>query len=256
MMKLRIFRKAADQEATYGVYDIEPRQGMTVLDALLQIHDRQDDSLSFRYSCRGAVCGSCAMLINKVPRLACRTQVADLIGETPMNLTPSQSIGQTTGWDQSTEVLIEPLPNMRVIKDLVVDMEDFYAKYRRVQPTLRTQEVGERESLMGQDIVRELESYTNCILCAACYGACPVNGIDPKYIGSAALAKLYRFSIDPRDTAGQKRLELADEPHGWWACKFYTNCNKVCPREVPPNIAIGKSRQRLKEKKKTMEGET
>ena len=256
MMKLRIFRKASVQEATYRVYDVEPSQGMTVLDALFQVHDRQDDSLSFRYSCRGAVCGSCAMLINKVPRLACRTQVADLVNETPMKLAPSQSIRQTTGWDISTEVLIEPLPNMPVIKDLVVDMEGFYAKYRLVQPTLRTQDVGERESIMGQDIVHELESYTNCILCAACYGACPVNAIDPKYIGPAALAKLYRFSNDPRDTAGHNRLELADDPHGWWACKFYTNCNKVCPRDVPPNIAIGKARQELKENKKTMEGKT
>jgi succinate dehydrogenase / fumarate reductase, iron-sulfur subunit len=246
LMKLRIFRKEPDQDPTYQVYDVEPRQGMTVLDALFRVHDRQDDSLSFRYSCRGAVCGSCAMLINKVPRLACRTQVAGLIDETPMKLAPSQSIGRTAGWDPSTEVLIEPLPNMPVIKDLVVDMEGFYAKYRQVRPTIRPKETGERESLMGQDIVQELESYTNCILCAACYGACPINAIDPKYIGPAALAKLYRFSIDPRDTDGKKRLELADEPHGWWACKFYTNCNKVCPRNVPPNIAIGKARQELK----------
>jgi succinate dehydrogenase / fumarate reductase, iron-sulfur subunit len=255
-MKLRIFRKVPDQEANYRVFDIEPHPGMTVLDALFQVHDRQDDSLSFRYSCRGAVCGSCAIMINKVPRLACRTQVAELIDEKPMMLIPSPSIRQTTGWDPSTEVLIEPLPNMTVIKDLVVDMEGFYAKYRQIQPTLRTNEVGERESLMGQDIVRELESYTNCILCAACYAACPVNGIDPEYIGPAALAKLYRFSIDPRDSAGRKRLEIADEPHGWWACRFYTNCNKVCPRDVPPNIAIGRARQELKGKKKSTEGKT
>ena len=255
-MKLRIFRKSSDPEATYRLYDVEAAPGMTVLDALFQIHDRQDDSLSFRYSCRGAVCGSCAMLINKVPRLACRTQVAELVNETPMKLNPSHSIRQTTGWDPSNEVLIEPLPNMTVIKDLVVDMEGFYAKYRRIQPTLRTQDVGERESFMGQDVVNELESYTNCILCAACYGACPVNGIDPEYIGPAALAKLYRFIIDPRDTAGRMRLEIADEPHGWWACKFYTNCNKVCPRGVPPNIAIGRAIQELKEKKRTTEGKT
>jgi len=255
-MRLRIFRKAPDQEETYRVYEVEPHHGMTVLDALFQVHDRQDDSLSFRYSCRGAVCGSCAMLINKVPRLACRTQVAGLIDETPMKLAPSQSIGQTIGWDPPTEVLIEPLPNMPVIKDLVVDMEGFYAKYRRIQPSLRMREAGGRESLMGQDILRELELYTNCILCAACYGACPINGTDPKYLGPAALAKLFRFSIDPRDTDGLKRLELADEPHGWWACRFYTNCNKVCPRSVPPNIAIGRARQELKEKNKVMKGKT
>jgi succinate dehydrogenase / fumarate reductase iron-sulfur subunit len=179
-----------------------------------------------------------------------------LIDEKPMKLAPSQSIKQTTGWDPSTEVLIEPLPNLPVIKDLVVDMEGFYAKYRLIQPTLRTELAGERESLMGQYIVHELELYTNCILCAACYGACPINGIDPEYLGPAALAKLFRFSIDPRDAGGRKRLQLADEPHGWWACKFYTNCNKVCPRDVPPNIAIGKARQELMENGKIKEGKT
>ena len=172
---------------------------MTVLDALFQIHDRQDDSLSFRYSCRGAVCGSCAMLINKVPRLACRTQVAGLIDEKPMTLAPSPSIAQTAGWDPSTEALIEPLPNMPVIKDLIVDMGAFYAKYRQDRSDAARRDTGEKESLMEPDIVHELERYTNCILCAACYGACPVNGIDPEYLGPAALAKLYRFHIDPRD---------------------------------------------------------
>jgi len=252
-MKFRIFRKSPDRGATYCSYDVEERPGMTVLDALFQIHDRQDDSLSFRYSCRGAVCGSCAMSINKVPRLACRTQVAGLVGENPQRLAPSLSIVQTADWDPSTEALIEPLPNMPVIKDLIVDMESFYAKYRQIKPTLHGKVVGDKESIMGPSVVLELERYTNCILCAACYGACPINAIDPDYIGPAALAELYRLRIDPREDDGGKRLELADNPHGWWACRFYTNCNSVCPREVPPNIAIGKARQELMEKKKGTE---
>ena len=220
----------------------------------LPIHDRQDDSLSFRYSCRGAVCGSCAMLINKVPRLACRTQISGLIDERTVKLAPSPAIGQTAGWDAKGEALIEPLPNLPVLKDLVVDMGEFYAKYRHIIPTLQSEARGEKESLMEQSAVHELEKYTNCILCAACYGACPVNGSDPQYTGPAALAKLYRFRIDPRDELAGKRLELADDPHGWWACKFYTNCNKVCPRNVPPNLAIGRARQELTEKRKGTEG--
>lgn len=226
---------------------------MTVLDALFQVHDRQDDSLSFRYSCRGAVCGSCAMLINKVPRLACRTQISSLIGPETMRLAPSPVIGVTAGWDPKAEVLVEPLPNLPVLKDLIVDMGEFYAKYRRILPTLRSETEGERESLMEPGAVQALERYTSCILCAACYGACPVNGSDPDYAGPAALAKLYRFRIDPRDELADRRLELADDPHGWWACRFYTNCNKVCPRNVPPNIAIGRARQELTEKRKSTE---
>jgi len=255
-MKVRVFRKAPDRGAAYLVYDVEEQPGMTVLDALFQIHDRQDDSLSFRYSCRGAVCGSCAMLINKVPRLACRTQVASLVKEERLKIAPSSSIGETAGWDPENEALIEPLPNMPVIKDLVVDMAGFYEKYRRILPTLQPGPAGERESLMSPEAVHELERYTNCILCAACYGACPVNGTDPEYLGPAALAKLYRFRIDPRDKYPGNRLDLADGPHGWWACRFYTNCGKVCPRDVPPNLAIGKARQELAGIKKGTEGKT
>ena len=255
-MKLRILRTSQGSGPAYLVYEIEPRQGMTVLDALFQVHDRQDDSLSFRYSCRGAVCGSCAMLINKVPRLACRTQVAGLIDEKPMNLAPSPTIMATESWDPGSEVLIEPLPNMPVIKDLIVDMDGFFAKYRRIGPTLHAEMAGDRETIMDANAVKELERYTNCILCAACYGACPVNGSDPEYIGPAALTKLYRFRIDPREKDAGKRLGIADVPHGWWACGFYTNCTNVCPRGVPPNVAIGRARQELKERKKVTEGKT
>ncbi len=253
MMKVWVFRKTPGVEATYGAYDVEVHQGMTVLDALFQIHDRHDDSLSFRYSCRGAVCGSCALLINKVPRLACRTQMAGLVNEIPMRLASSRSIVPTVSWNQTTEVLIEPLPNLPVIKDLIVNMDEFYAKYRSIGPTLVADKTEQREPLMEPDEVHELERYTNCIMCAACYGACPINSIDPEYLGPAALAKLYRFSIDPRDGEGNKRLDRADGPHGWWACRFFSNCKKVCPREVPPNIAIGRSIQVLEERKKGKE---
>jgi succinate dehydrogenase / fumarate reductase, iron-sulfur subunit len=253
-MRFMVFRKSPGQGDAYRSYEVEERPGMTVLDALFQIHDRQDDSLSFRYSCRGAVCGSCAMLINKVPRLACRTQMAGLIDERPLRLAPSPSIVPTAGWDPATEALIEPLPNMPVIKDLIVDMDDFYAKYRSIVPTLHAETDGDRESLMGPAKVHELELYTNCILCAACYGACPIDGSDPSYLGPAALAKLYRFHIDPRDHYPGNRLDLADGAHGWNACRFYTNCNKVCPKGVPPNTAIGKARQELKTTGKGSEG--
>jgi succinate dehydrogenase/fumarate reductase iron-sulfur protein len=150
LMMFRVFRKAPGQDATFLLYKLEERPGMTVLDALFQIHDTQDDSLSFRYSCRGAVCGSCAMLINKVPRLACRTQISGLIDEETMKLAASPAIGKTAGWDPKAEALIEPLPNLPVLKDLVVDMGEFYAKYRHIVPTLRSEARGKRESLMEQ----------------------------------------------------------------------------------------------------------
>ncbi|HDQ98736.1 MAG TPA: succinate dehydrogenase/fumarate reductase iron-sulfur subunit [candidate division WOR-3 bacterium] len=223
-------------------------EGMTVLDALFRIQEQLDPSLSFRYSCRGAVCGSCAMLINKVPRLACRTQVAALFGTpTASRLKPWRALEARADWRPRTEVLVEPLPNLPVLKDLVVDMTRFFDHWRVVEPALKpAQDPPDKEYPMTPAQVAELELYTNCILCAACFGACPVNDQQADYLGPAALAKLYRFFLDPREGENDPRLLLAHNPEGWWACQFHTNCRQVCPRGVPPNIAIGQARARLR----------
>ena len=102
---------------------------------------------------------------------------------------------------------------------------------------------------MDPAAVKELETYTNCILCAACYSACPVNAGDEAYPGPAALAKLYRFVIDPREEDHAARLRIADNPHGWWACRFFTNCTAVCPKGVTPSVAIGNARKQLRDSK-------
>ncbi len=240
-MVFRISRSAPGDAPRVDTFEFGPPPGMTVLSALFHIQGNLDDSLAFRYSCRGAVCGSCAMLINGVPALACRTQV---LGSQPKTQNPKP------------EITVAPLPNLPVLRDLVVDMTRFFDSYRRVQPYLQAALAQpERENLMDPKQVAELEAYTNCILCACCYGACPVvsESADPKpetqnqesFLGPAALAKLYRFAIDPRDRPESPRLGLADSPAGWWACKFHRRCNEVCPRGVPPNIAIGKARSEL-----------
>jgi succinate dehydrogenase / fumarate reductase iron-sulfur subunit len=230
----------------YDMFEIEPEAGMTVLDALFMIQNEHDDSLAFRYACRGAICGSCAMLINRVPRLACRTQVARLLdGSDTVELKPYPAI---QGGGPSGDILIEPLPHHKVLKDLVVDMEKFFCLYRAVEPALKPAgEVPEREFRMEADAVRELEKYTNCILCGACVGACPVNSKTGEYLGPAALAKLYRFHIDPREADDDSRLLLANCAEGWWGCEFHTNCMRVCPKKVKPNIGIGNARRRLTE---------
>ena len=106
---------------------------------------------------------------------------------------------------------------------------------------------------MEHGAIPELELYTNCILCAACFGACPVDGENPEYLGPAALAKLYRFHVDPREAKGTGRLERADISNGWWACEFYGNCTRVCPKGVPPTIGIAKARKELTDKGKSQE---
>ena len=244
-MKLNIFRYEGD-ESYYDEFEVPQEPGQTVLDSLFYIQENLDDSLSFRYSCRGAVCGSCAMLINKVPRLACRTQVKPLLegqDEAKIKHYPALERGEKI---KEKSVLVEPLPHLPVVKDLIVDEDKFFEYYRGMKPFLQTDaEAPEKEYEMSPAEVRELEEYTNCILCAACFGACPVDGENLNFRGPAALAKLYRFHIDPRDD--EARLKLADYEYGWWACDFHTNCQKVCPKRVPPNIAIGKARAELQQ---------
>ena len=252
-MRVIILRSPGNGKgARYDTFILDPVPGMTVLSALSEIRDHQDESLAFRYSCRGAVCGTCAMLINKIPRLACRTQVKHLLdGSGNIRLDPYPAIQHTTvSWNPSEDILVEPLPHLPVIRDLVVDMTHFFATYQLTEPVLHpaTAPPG-KEYVMSQQHVEMLESYTGCILCAACFAACPVNGENPEYWGPAALAKLYRFHIDPREARDGTRLRHADHPSGWWACRFHTNCTRVCPKGVPPSIAIGKAEQELRASK-------
>ncbi len=257
-MKFKVYRCNNRMDSpSYETFELEPVSGMTVLEALFQIQKQFDDSLAFHYSCRGAVCGTCAMLINKVPRLACRTQVVPLLkGELKTNLVPYHAIEEiNVPWNPEDEILVEPLPHLPVIKDLIVDMSTFFKYYRFVEPVFKPAAPSpEKERFMEPDAIPELELYTNCILCAACFGACPVDGKNPEYLGPAALAKLYRFHIDPRESKSTERLELANIPNGWWACEFYGNCTRVCPKGVPPTIGIAKARKELENKGKSSEG--
>ena len=247
-MKLKVYRYHEGMTSPrYDTFELEPSPGMTVLGALFQFQEQFDDSLAFRYSCRGAVCGTCALLINKVPRLACRTQVVPLLkGELQMDLASYPAIEESVSWNPRDEILVEPLPHLPVIRDLIVDMTAFFQNYRFVEPVFRPAgHAPQKERLMEHVAVHELDLYTNCILCAACFGACPVDGENSEYLGPAALAKLYRFHIDPREAKGTAKLKKADIPHGWWACEFYGNCTRVCPKGVPPSTAIAKARIEL-----------
>lgn len=280
-MILKVFRYDPESDRKwYNDFDIKPSKGMTVLAALFEAQERYDNSLAFRYSCRGAVCGTCAALVNKVPRLPCRTQIPKLLdGSLDVRLSPYPShVQETVRYNPRKEVLVEPLPHLPVIKDIVVDINPFIEFYKKIDPFLKPGKLksklkskldfdldldsdlelepskiksnrNQKENLMRESDVLELERYTNCILCGSCFGACPVNAKDPSYFGPASLAKLYRFYIDPREKDKVPRLKLADNQEGWWGCEFHANCFKVCPKGVTPNIAIGKARRDLQELK-------
>jgi succinate dehydrogenase/fumarate reductase iron-sulfur protein len=249
-MKLKVFRFDRENgESHYDTFEIELSPGMTVLSALFKIQEELDDSLAFRYACRGAVCGNCAMLINKVPGLACRTRIEPLLkGEGKVKLRLFPGMEETDSWDSKNEILVEPLPSLPKVKDLIVDMDKFFEFYREVRPTFKpTPEPPEREHLMTPETAKELEKYTNCILCAACVSSCPVSGKSEDFLGPAALAKLYRFHIDPRESDEASRLMLANSKRGWWGCEFHSNCKAVCPKGVSPIEGIGKARKEIKE---------
>ncbi|MHA2140666.1 MAG: succinate dehydrogenase/fumarate reductase iron-sulfur subunit [Candidatus Thorarchaeota archaeon] len=242
-MLFRIARSREGNEIThYDLYKVEDRKGMTVLDALFQIQDYMDESLAFRYSCRGAVCGSCAMLVDKIPMLACKTQVSSL-KETTLKLKPFAALTEVpAGWNSEAEILIEPLPNLPILKDLVVDMTKFYDALEALKLWAEPAEGIDPRKQSSNDR-KKIERYVNCIMCALCFGSCPINAEKEEYLGPAALAKAWRFHEDSRVREPEKYLKAAKAPEGSPLCDLIYNCVKVCPKGVAPGGAIRKIKE-------------
>ncbi len=252
--KIFRFDAARDDAPAYQTYTLDVPQGMTVLEVLLRIQAEQDGSLAFRYACRGAVCGSCAMMINGREALACRTQVHGLL-ENPRTVYQGADREEVEERGKGSTIVVEPLRNFQVIKDLVVDMDPFFEKLEAVKPWLQPQKPHPgRERLVEPEAWAEAEPFTNCILCACCHSVCPVAEADPHYLGPAALAQHYRFLVDVRDNADEKRLDLVDGEHGVEGCDFVWNCVHVCPKGVPPTKGIARTRARITRRERGHEG--
>ena len=243
--KIYRFDPERDDEPTYRTYVLGVPEGTTVLEALLRIQAEQDGSLAFRYACRGAVCGSCAMMINGREALACRTQVHGLL-DRPQTVYKGAQREENEQLAEEDIITVEPLRNLRVIRDLVVDMEPFFEKLEAVEPWLQPPGPDpETERVVEPEAWAEAEPYTNCILCACCHSVCPVEEENPAYLGPAALAQHYRFLADVRDGADEERMSLVEGEQGVGGCDFVWNCVEICPKGVPPTKGIAKTRARI-----------
>ena len=217
---LKVFRYDPEiegkKEPRFDDFYVPFTKGMTVLDALMLARDTYDSSLTFRHSCRQAVCGSDAMFVNGRQRLCCKTQLSEL--EEP--------------------VRIEPLPHADVVKDLVVDMEHFYDQMEAVEPYFQTNDYpdGELEEQRQTPENREkVKMSTRCIWCGACMSSCNIAAGDNEYLGPAAINKAYRFTMDEREgeEMKQQRLKILEQEHGVWRCQTQFSCTEVCPKDIP-----------------------
>jgi len=214
------YRPEQEGEPVFQEYEVPFRKDWVVLDALNHIKDRVDGSLSFRWSCRMGVCGSCGMKVNGEPKLTC---AAFLAAHLP------------------GPIRVEPLDYFAVVRDLVVDLRDFLGKLKKVKPWLvRSHEkaIAEGEYRQTPDELDAYKPWSMCINCMLCYSACPIYGLEPGFIGPAAIALAQRYNADSRDQGAAERLEILSGHDGLWQCTFVGECSKVCPKNVDPAGSI------------------
>ena len=219
-VEIKRFNPETDEKPRWDRFVVEAEPSERVLGVLQSIKDHQDGTLSFRRSCAHGICGSDAMLINGINRLACKVLVRDL----------------------GDAIKIEPLRGLPVIKDLIVDMEPFFEHFRSVQPYFINNTPAPddgRERRQSQADRARFDDTTKCILCAACTTSCPSFWADDEYVGPAAIIQAHRFIFDSRDTAADERLKILAEQEGVWRCRTVFNCTTACPREIKVTQAIG-----------------
>jgi fumarate reductase iron-sulfur subunit len=209
-----------DKEPGSQTYQVPLRKDWVVLDALNYVKDKVDGSLSFRWSCRMGICGSCGMMVNGEPKLTCATFLSDYA---------------------PGPVDVEPLKHFPILRDLVVDVSDFLGKLTKVKPWLIREEekgVADGEYLQTPEQADTFKQFSMCINCLLCYAACPVYGLDPLFSGPAALALAQRYNMDSRDQGANERLDILSQHDGIWGCTFVGDCTRVCPKHVDPAGAI------------------
>lgn len=203
-------------------FSVPVTKAMTVLDGLTWIKEHKDPSLSWRSSCRMGICGSCGMFVNGLPRLACNNQIVHL---------------------HSDKIVVKPLPNYEIIRDLVPDLESLFKKHRSVKPYLIRKDLAEQnlptgEYFQSQEELINYIQFAYCIKCGLCLSACPTVATSENYTGPQALTQGWRYSMDSRDEGAQERAKELYSNHGIYRCHFAGACSQVCPKGVDPALAI------------------
>lgn len=234
MTRIRRFRVARGGAASHGgtprrlqTYDVPEEERMTVLDGLLHIQRHLDRTLAFRFNCRAAMCGSCAVRVNGVERLACSTRLSAI---------------------PDAAVTVEPLRHLPVIEDLMLDMEPFFDAWRAVQPAFapRTADALEPARIAPDSPERRaIAAHRECISCGICYSACDVVGLAPGFLGPAAMTRAFCLVHDSRGAGGDTRLNVLDSERGCWRCHTHGSCATLCPKGLDPTLAIEEIKRML-----------
>lgn len=211
-----------DTKPCFATYEVPVHKEWVVLDALNYIKDKVDGSLTYRWSCRMGICGSCGMMVNGEPKLTCATFLSSYA-------------------HNGNKIRVEPLRYFPVVRDLVTELSDFLVKLKKVKPWLirkDTVPLSQGEFLQTPEQLDYYKQFSMCINCTLCYSACPVVGLDPKFVGPAAIALAQRYNLDSRDQGAGERIAVLAHPEGIWGCTFVGECTKVCPKHVDPAGAI------------------
>ena len=228
-INLKVFRfnPEKDQKPHFDAFSLEVDPKDRILDVLEQVRGYHDGSLGYRRSCAHGVCGSDAMRVNGRNYLACKILVQDL---------------------KSNKITVEPILGLKVIKDLIVDMEPFFRHFESVQPYFVNDDplpADGKERLQSPEDRERFDDTTKCILCAACTTSCPSFWADGSYVGPAAIVNAHRFIFDTRDKAAAERLKTLNEQFGVWRCRTVFNCTEACPRDIHVTQAIAEIKQAL-----------
>lgn len=214
------YRPETDSEPVMQSYSIPYSREFSVVDALNYIKDNLDGTLSYRWSCQMAVCGSCGMMVNGEPKLSCKTFLRDY---------------------KKRKITVEPLANFPIERDLIISMDGFMEKLENIKPYVIPAEekpLSDGEHIQSPDELMKFKQYSMCINCLLCYAACPEFALEPDFLGPAALSLALRYNLDSRDNGQDQRTRIVNTENGVWPCMFVGSCSEVCPKHVNPASAV------------------